>query len=92
VAAEEQASETVAELESRGCTHIEIACAACGHVGRRSLFLLRTRAQIARNMTFEMVARCIRCAKCRARANLRLVRVVWPEMASPQKTGKVEEK
>ena len=89
MAAEEQAGETVAELESRGYTHIEIKCAVCDHISRRSLFLLRTRGEIARNMTFEAVARHVSCAKCKAKPHPGSACPVQQEIASPEKARKV---
>jgi hypothetical protein len=81
-------NETVAELESRGLTQLEINCATCGHVGRMSLFLLRTRGQVTPEMTFEAVVSLVSCTKCRAKPTPGWVRLMRQD-TSPDKPRKV---
>ena len=83
-----RANETVAELESRGLTLLEIECAACGHVSRMSFFLLRTRGQVTPVITFEAVVSRVNCTKCRAKPNPGSVRLMRQD-TSPDKPRKV---
>ncbi len=88
VTSERRANETVAEFESQGLTQLEIKCAACGYVGRMSLFLLRTRGQVTPEMTFEAVVSRVSCTKCRAKQNPGSVRLMRQE-TSPDTPRKV---
>jgi hypothetical protein len=88
VVTERRADETVAELESRGLTQLEIECAACGHIARMSLFLLRTRRHITPEMTFEAVVSRVSCTKCKAKPNPESVRPMRQE-TSPDRPRKV---
>ena len=67
---------TVAALEQLGYTHLEISCAACGHTGTRSFFLLRTRGAIAEDTTFSALAGLTSCAKCKQKSPAKSVRPV----------------
>jgi hypothetical protein len=89
VPAEAQADETVSELEGRGCTHIEVECAVCGRITRRSLFLMRTRGEITPETTFEAIVGRIRCAKCKASPRPGSARPVQGDVASLDKARKV---
>jgi hypothetical protein len=67
---------TIAELERLGYTHVRMTCAACGHDGLTSFFLMRTRGTIAEETTFPEVAERTRCAKCRRNLPAESVRPV----------------
>jgi hypothetical protein len=59
---------TIAALERLGFTHLEISCAACGHTGKTSFFLMRTRGTIAEETIFPTLAGLIACVKCKKKS------------------------